>query len=183
MARLKMFRSLIVASGLTLLFVATAAAQDYDIMPGSRVGKIKIGMSRQAVYTALGNPTGTYTLRARGYKGEYWFSSDNSSTLRVFYDPAGRVYQVSVTSSRFSTPERLTTQSSITDIMRHYKNLKVLHLAARGDIDYYDAARQGIAFEFTERVDSRNVSSYEMYAILIHKRGGLVLPEPDELTR
>jgi hypothetical protein len=183
MMRLKMFRRLIVASCLMLLFMTVAVAQDYDIMPGSRIGKIEIGMSRQAVHNTLGKPTGTYALRDRGYKGEYWFSSDNSNTLRVFYDPAGRVYQVSITSSRFKTPEGLTTQSSLDEIKRHYKNLKVLHFAARGNIDYYDAVRQGISFEFTERVDDRNVSSYEMYGLLIHKRGGSVLPEPDELFR
>lgn len=172
-----------IAACLMLLFVAGAAAQDYDIMPGNRIGKIEIGMSRQKVHDTLGNPTGAYSLRSRGYKGEYWISSDSTNTLRVFYDPAGRVYQVAVTSSRFTTPEGLTTESSLDDIKRHYQNLKVLHFTARGDIDYYDSVRQGIAFEFTERTDSRNVSSYEMYAISIHKRGGSVLPEPDERLR
>lgn len=183
MARLKKFRSLIVAACLSLLFVTTAAAQNNDIIPGVRIGKIEIGMSRQAVHSTLGNPTGTYTLRARGYKGEYWDSADEIKTLRVFYDPAGCVYQVSVTSRRFKTPEGLTTNSSIDEVRRHYRNLKVRHFAARGDIDYYDAVQQGITFEFTERVDDRNVSSYEMYGLLIHKRGGAVLPEPDEQPR
>jgi hypothetical protein len=183
MTRLKMFRSLMLACCLLLLFVTAASAQDYDIMPGSHVGKIEIGMSRQAVHNTLGNPTGTYSLRARGYKGEYWFSSDNSNTLRVIYDPAGRVYQVSVTSPRFTTPDGLTTQSSLAEVKSHYKNLRALRLAARGDIDYYDAVRQGIAFEFTERLDAHAGQTMRLYAILIHKHGGAVMPEPDERSR
>jgi len=140
-------------------------------------------MSRDAVHNTLGRPTGTYTLRQRGYTGEYWFSTDETNTLRVFYDPTGRVYQVSVTSKRFRTPEGLTTESSLDEVRRSYRNLKVRHFAARGDIDYYDSVQQGITFEFTERTDDRNVSSYQMYALLIHKRGGSVLPEPDERSR
>ena len=183
MRKSRLVSNFVGACCVVLLLAASASAQEYDIVPGSRIGKIEIGMSRQAVHNTLGKPSGTYSLRARGYKGEYWFSSDNSNTLRVFYDPAGHVYQVSITSSRFKTPEGLTTQSSLDEVKRHYKNLKVLHFAARGNIDYYDAVRQGISFEFTERVDDRNVSSYEMYGLLIHKRGGSVLPEPDELFR
>jgi hypothetical protein len=182
MVRLKMFSRLLLAACLVLLFVAGAAAQDYDIAPGSRIGKIEIGMSRQAVHSTLGNPTGAYRMRARGYRGEYWISSSDN-TLRVIYDVAGRVYQVSVTSPRFTTPEGLTTQSSMDDIKQHYRNLKVLRFAARGDIDYYDAVRQGIAFEFTQRYDAHSMQAMRLYAILIHKPGSSVLPEPDERVR
>lgn len=168
---------------LALLFAVSTAAQDNDIVPGERIGKIEIGMSRQAVRSTLGNPAGTYSLRARGFKGEYWISSDNSNTLRVIYDGAGSVYQVSVTSTRFTTPEGLTTQSSLADVRSHYRNLRVLRYAARGNIDYYDAVRQGIAFEFTERYDAHTAQAMRLYAILIHKRGGSVMPEPDERLR
>jgi hypothetical protein len=170
------------AACLMLLFVAGAAAQDYDIVPGSRIGKIEIGMSRQAVHDALGLPTGAYRMRTRGYRGEYWISSSDN-TLRVIYSPAGRVYQVSVTSTRFTTPEGLTTQSSLADIKSHYRNLKVLRFTARGDIDYYDAMRQGIAFEFTQRYDAHAPQAMRLYAILIHKQGSSVLAEPDERVR
>jgi hypothetical protein len=182
MVRLKMFRKLLIAACLTLLFVAGVAAQDYDIVPGSRIGKIEIGMSRQAVHSTLGQPGGVYRMRARGYRGEYWTSSSDN-TLRVIYDVAGRVYQVSVTSTRFTTSEGLTTQSSLSDIKSHYKNLKALHFTARADIDYYDAIRQGIAFEFTQRYDAHSSQAMRLYAILIHKSGSSVMPEPDERVR
>jgi hypothetical protein len=182
MVRLKMFRKLLIAACLMLLFVAGVAAQDYDIAPGNRIGKIEIGMSRQAVHNTLGNPSGVYRMRARGYRGEYWISSSDN-TLRVIYDVAGKVYQVSVTSPRFTTPDGLTTQSSMADIKNHYRNLKVLRFTARGDIDYYDAVRQGIAFEFTQRYDAHSSQAMRLYAILIHKQGSSVLPEPDERVR
>lgn len=164
------------------LFVAGVAAQDYDIVPGNRIGKIEIGMSRQVVHSTLGNPTGAYRLRARGYRGEYWISSSDN-TLRVIYDAAWKVYQVSVTSPRFTTPEELTTQSSLADIKSHYRNLKALHFTARAEIDYYDAVRQGITFEFTQRYDAHSSQAMRLYAILIHKQGSFVLPEPDERVR
>lgn len=157
-------------------------AQDYDIVPGRRIGKIEVGMSRQAVHNVLGQPTGAYRMRAKGYRGEYWVSSSDN-TLRVIYDVAGRVYQVSVTSARFTTPEGLTTESSLTDIKSHYRNLKVLRFTARADIDYYDAVRQGITFEFTQRFDAHSPQAMRLYAILIHRQGSSVLPEPDERVR
>jgi hypothetical protein len=182
MVWLKMFRRLMIASCLMLLFVAGATAQgDYDIVPGRRIGKIEIGMSRQAAHGALGKPTGAYRL-SRGYQGEYWISASDN-TLRVIYDQAGRVYQVSVTSPRFTTPEGLTTESSLGDIRSHYRNLKALHFTARADIDYYDAVRQGIAFEFTQRYDAHSPQAMRLYAILIHRQGSSVLPEPDERVR
>jgi hypothetical protein len=182
MVRLKMFRRLMFASCLTLLCVASVAAQDYDIVPGRRIGKIDVGMSRQAVHSVLGQPSGAYRMRAKGYNGEYWISASDN-TLRVIFDGAGRVYQVSVTSPRFTTPEGLTTGSSLGDIKSHYRNLKVLHFTARADIDYYDAVRQGITFEFTQRYDAHPAQAMRLYAILIHRQGGSVLPEPDERVR
>jgi hypothetical protein len=177
-----MFRRLLIALCLMLIFVAGVAAQDYDIVPGSRIGKIEIGMSRQAVHSTLGNPTGDYRMRARGYRGEYWISSSDN-TLRVIYDGAGKVFQVSVTSPRFTTPEGLTTQGSMDDIKQHYRNLKVLRFTARGEIDYYDAVRQGVAFEFTQRYEASAPQGMRLYAILIHKAGSSILPEPDERVR
>jgi hypothetical protein len=162
--------------------VASVAAQDYDIMPGRRIGKVEVGMSRQAVHSLLGQPTGVYRMRAKGYKGEYWISSSDN-TLRVIYDVAGNVYQVSVTSRRFTTPEGITTESSLAEIKSHYRNLKVLRFTARADVDYYDAVRQGIAFEFTQRFDAHAPQAMKPYAILIHRQGGSVIPEPDERVR
>lgn len=177
--------SFVAAGCLALLFgAASASAQEYDIMPGQRIGWIEIGMSRQAVLGKLGKPSGTYSLPGRGQKGDYWFSSDNSNTLRVFYNSAGRVSQVSATSSRFTTPEGINSRSGLADIRRAYKNLKVLRVSARGDIDYYYDAGRGIAFEVTDQMDAHSSSLVmRLYAILVFRPGGRPQPEPDEHPR
>src|SRR4051812_9109300 len=115
--------SFVVVCGLAVLCAASVSAQEYDLVPGQRIGWIEIGMSHQTVQGKLGKPSGTYSLPGRGNRGEYWFSSDNSNTLRVFYNSAGRVYQISVTSPRFTTPEGINSRSGLADIRRAYKNL------------------------------------------------------------
>src|SRR3954463_1194745 len=142
----RMIHRLIGTGCLALLFVVSTSAQEYDVVPGQRIGWIEIGMSRQTVLGKLGKPAGTYSLPVRGSRGDYWISSDNSNTLRVFYNGAGRVSQISVTSPRFTTPDGLSSRSGLADIMRVYKNMRVLKVSARGDIDYYYDPRRGIAF-------------------------------------
>lgn len=178
----RMISNLILACCLALMFVASAAAQENDAVPGKRIGWIEIGMSRQTVLGKLGKPSGTYSLPRRG-RGDYWFSSDNSNTLRVFYNAAGRVSQISVTSPSFKTPEGLTTRSGLADIRRAYKNLKILKVSAKGDIDYYYDSRQGIAFEITDQMDAHSSLAMRPYALLVFKPGMSPQPEPDERPR
>ena len=179
----RMIRKVVWACGLALLVAVPASAQEYDVVPGQRIGWIELGMSRQTVQGKLGKPAGTYNLPDRGYRGDYWYSSDNSNTLRVFYNGAGRVYQISVTSPRFNTPEGLNSRSGLNDIRRAYKNLKVLRVSARGDIDYYYDSRRGIAFEVTDQMDAHAPPVMRLYAILVFRPGGSPQPEPDEHFR
>lgn len=183
MRKSKMITRFVVALCLALLFAASASAQDYDVVPGQRIGFIEIGMSRQTVQGKLGKPSGTYSLPGRGNRGDYWFSADNSNTLRVFYNAAGRVYQISVTSPRFTTPEGLSSRSSLAEIRRSYGNLKVLRVSARGDIDYYYDSRKGIAFELTDQMDAHSSLVMKTYAILVFRQGTSPQPEPDEHLR
>lgn len=180
----RMIGKLVGACCLALLFALCVSAQEYDVVPGQRIGFIEIGMSRQTVLGKLGKPSGTYSLPSRGNRGDYWFSSDNSNTLRVFYNGAGRVYQISVTSPSFKTPDGLTSRSGLADIRRAYKNLKVLKVSARGDIDYYYDSRRGIAFEVTDQMDAHS-SPLVMrpYALLVFRPGTNPQPEPDEHPR
>lgn len=174
----------VAACCLALLSVVPAPAQDYDVVPGQRIGAIRIGMERPTVLNKLGQPSGTYPLPGRGHRGDYWLSSDNSNTLRVFYDGAGRVYQISVTSPRFTTPEGLNSRSGLAGVRRSYRNLRVLRVSARGDIDYYYDSRKGIAFELTEQTDEHSSRpTMRPYALLVFKRGGSPQPRPDEYLR
>jgi hypothetical protein len=168
---------------LVFLCAAVASAQEYDVVPGQRIGWIEIGMSRQTVQGKLGKPSGTYSLTGKGARGDYWLSSDNSNTLRVFYNGAGRVSQISVTSPNFKTPEGLSTRSGLAEIRRAYKNLKVLKVSARGDIDYYYDSRRGLAFEATDQMDAHTSLVMRLYAILVFRPGTSPQPEPDEHPR
>lgn len=179
----KMINKIVVAICFVLLFVASASAQEYDVVPGQRIGSIELGMSRQTVHEKLGKPSGTYSLQGHGNRGDYWSSSDNSNTLRVFYDAAGRVYQISVTSPRFTTSEGLNSRSSLAEIRRSYGNLKVLRVSARGDIDYYYDSRKGIAFELTDQLDAHSSLVMKTYAALVFRKGTSPQPEPDERLR
>lgn len=177
-----MCRMILKACFLLILLAVQIAGQENSIAPGRKIGKVEIGMSRPMVHKNLGTPSGTYDLPGRGNKGEYWFSQDNSNTLRVFYNRNGRVYQISATSPRFATPEGLSANSSLAEVKRQFPNLKVMRMTKRGDIDYYYDSRKGVAFEFTEQLEESG-SAMRLYAILVFKPGSKPQPEPDELVR
>ena len=157
-------------------------SQDYVIIPGDKIGKVVLHLNRQAVHKLLGKPTGTYPL-LQNYVGDYWQSS-SGKTVRVFYE-ADRVIQISVTSPAFSTGEGLTVKNNLEDIQKHYGNLQkfsyFVHGSGGGLIDYHDAVQDGIAFVFTS--PDREPVDFTLYAIIVHRAGEKVMPEPDEQPR
>lgn len=174
-----MIRKLLLASCVLFLFAASATAQDFKIEPGRKVGKVLLGATRQAVHQALGKPSTTYRAPGR-LTGEVWMATTGND-VRVVYR-GGRVIQIKVTSSSFTTPEGLTTESSLEDVQKHYRSLTrtrhFVHGSGGGLIDYYDDVRRGIAFEFTA-VDSET-PNFKHYAIVVHRAGQRVMPETDE---
>jgi hypothetical protein len=174
-----MIRKLTLASCLLLLFALSAAAQDFKIEPGRRIGKIELGASRQTVHQTLGKPSATYRAPGR-LTGEVWMATTGND-VRIVYR-GGRVVQIKVTSASFVTPEGLTTNSSLVDVQKHHKNLvktsRFVHGSGGGLINYYDDVRRGIAFEFTA-VDSET-PNFKPYAIVVHRAGQRVMPETDE---
>ncbi len=155
------------------------SAQDYVIEPGRRIGKVQIGADRQAVHSLLRQPQGTYAVR-KGLKGDYW--SSGKDDLRIFYEN-DKVVQISVTSSRFSTPEGLSTGNSLAEVQRKDEGLRKYHYFAHGSggvlIDYYDDVGRGVAFEFTANASAEK-RKYEPYAILVHRPGHPVIADADE---
>ena len=89
-----------------------------------------------------------------------------------------------VTSPSFSTPEGLTTNSTLAEVQKHHGNLRktrhFVHGSGGGLIDYYDDVRRGIAFEFTSVASE--TPDFKPYAIVVHRPGKLVIPENDEET-
>jgi hypothetical protein len=179
-AKLKKTRGLLPGCCLLLLlFMSTAAAQDFKIEPGRRIGKIELGATRQTVHSALGKPAATYRMAGR-LTGDVWMANTGND-VRIVYR-ADKVIQIKVTSSSFSTSEGLTTNSSLAEVQKHYgrlrKSRRFVHGSGGGLIDYYDDVRQGIAFEFTSVASE--TPDFKPYAIVVHRPGRRVIPENDE---
>ncbi|MBD0327696.1 MAG: hypothetical protein ICV68_14760 [Pyrinomonadaceae bacterium] len=170
---------LIIVSCLVVLAALAVSAQDFAIKPGRSIGKIELGMSRRAVHNALGQPGGSYRMSGR-LTGEYW-AANTGNDVRIVYR-AGRVIQIKITSPSFTTPEGLTTASSLADVRRSYSRLrKTRHFVRNGGgglIDYYDAIREGISFEFVSLTFESQ--DFKPYAIIVHQPGRRVIPENGE---
>jgi hypothetical protein len=170
---------LIIVGCLVTLAALAASAQDFAIKPGRSIGKIELGMSRQSVHDALGKPGGSYRMSGR-LMGEYW-SANTGNDVRIIYR-AGKVIQIKVTSQSFFTPEGLTTASPLATVRRSYKRLrKTRHFVRNsggGLIEYYDAIREGISFEFVSL--TFEAQDFKPYAIIVHQSGRRVIPESVE---
>lgn len=175
----KMIRQIALASCLLLLATVCVAAQDFKIVPGRRIGKIELGASRQMVHKTLGQPSSTYRAPG-GLTGEVWMASTGNDVRLVYR--GGRVIQIKVTSSSFSTPEGLTTNSSLAEVQKSYRSLvktrHFVHGSGGGLIDYHDDVRRGIAFEFT--APDSETPNFKPYAIVVHRPAQRVMPENDE---
>jgi hypothetical protein len=177
---LQLTRGLTLACCLLFLTPLSAStAQDFNIEPGRRAGKITLGLSRQAVHQLLGQPSATYRMQGK-LTGDVWMANTGND-VRVIYR-RGQVIQVKITSASFKTPEGLNTESSLAEVQKHYHKLvktrRFVHGSGGGLIDYYDDVGRGIAFEFTS-VDSET-PDFKPYAIVVHSPGSRVIPENDE---
>ncbi|HEX8774185.1 MAG TPA: hypothetical protein VF735_11290 [Pyrinomonadaceae bacterium] len=173
MLKLKMMRRLLTAFCLMIWAAAFAAAQGDRIEPGSRVGKITLGMTRQSVHKTLGSPDGTFQFPA-GVHGDYWTSSTRGESLQISYS-AGRVFQIEVTSDSFSTAHGLTTRSSLAQIQKSYPRLRKTAYFRDNTfgtaVNYYEATRQGITFVFVNPDSTTPAGNFKPYSIIIHEPG------------
>ncbi len=174
---LKIIRRLTLACCLILLTAmaaaATAATQSRGIEPGNRIGKIWLGMTRKAVHAKLGQPDGIY-LFASGVTGDYWSSSRAGDSLHISYS-AGKVFQIEATSNSFSTPEGLTTQSSLAEVRKAYGNLRQTSYFRDNTngtvVNYYEVTRRGITFTFVNLDSTTTPDNFKLYAIIVHAPG------------
>jgi hypothetical protein len=166
---------------LLLLIPSSSAAtvQNFKLEPGRRAGKIELGISRQEAHKILGQPSATYHMQGK-LTGEVWMANTGNDVRIVYRD--GQVAQVKVTSTRFNTPEGLTTESPLAKVQKHYTKLSrsrhFVHGSGGGLIDYYDDVQRGIAFEFTSVASE--TPDFKPYAIVVHRPGQRVIPENDE---
>lgn len=181
MFKLKMTGRPMLACCLMIWAAAFAAAQGDRIEPGSRVGKITLGMTREAVHKTLGSPHGTFRLPA-GVPGDYWTSSAGGESLQISYS-AGRVFQIEVTSDSFSTARGLTARSTLAQIQKSYPRLRKTAYFRDNTfgtaVNYYEATGQGITFVFVNPDSTTRNGNFKPYSIIIHEPGRRAVT-PDE---
>jgi hypothetical protein len=161
---------------------AGAEEEDFTIVPGKKMGVISLGMKTDQVKEKAGNHDDAYTL-PNGIKAELsrWKETDKITyTIRVFYDSQGRVIQIAESAPKPVTADGISLNSSLADVTKKYKSLKVFKYKAKdARIDYHDDVAGGITFEFT-RAAAEPESSMHLHAILVHNPGKNVIPDSDE---
>lgn len=174
-----------------LLASALAAPGDHDVVPGERLGKIRIGMSAADVHAALGTPGGSYP-RADGLVEEVWSGGKNDvQQVRVWLE-RGKAVQVSATSKAFKTKDGLSTGAEPAAIVAlKLKRTGYSHNGSGGAyIYFYDDVARGIAWEISGPAGRAEPPDpqFGVYAAIVHATGRAVAVaedfepvEPDEV--
>jgi hypothetical protein len=193
--------------GVVLLLSAAAWAGDFLIVPGQRIGAVKLGMSRQAVHRALHAPD-----RARRIPGgivqESWLSRrkfsqadrDNGiywkwNFVTIDFE-RNRVIQIEVNSPRFATSSHLSTLNSATDWGKRYGPVRSKRdrggnrhpdgaPGAHHFMLYIDAVQQGIAWRYGAWGDLSPEPDPDepVELVIVHFRKGRLIPDPDGSNR
>lgn len=160
--------------------IATAA-DDSTVVAGDGFGIVKLGMDRDKITDTLGKRDGKYSL-PNGIQVEYstWKEPGTDSTVRVFFDAAGKVVQLSGHADSLATADGISTKSTLSEVRKRYPELRLFEYRAKAThVEYYDDVKHGIAFEFAW-ADLAAKSNRRMYAILVHLPNRRVIPESDE---
>ncbi|BCM93833.1 hypothetical protein IAD21_05724 [Abditibacteriota bacterium] len=173
-----------------VLVLANAGRADNVVVPGERVGAVRLGATIAQVHQLLGQPTKSAKWKSGetqdsflGTKppvDEYGVEKSPRRNLTVIYR-AGKVVQIEFNSPAFRTSKGISVTSSLRDFRRTYGPLKPY--AYGMDLDeggyvayYYDSAANGIASSFgTQDYFDATIKPEE---VRIHKRGTKVLPDP-----
>jgi hypothetical protein len=158
--------------------VESDPVEDHWVVPGERVGVIVLGMTEKEVTTKAGNHDGVYALPG-GINVEYseWKEPDKVSTLRMFYDQAGHVIQISAETWGVATKDGISTKSSLADVQAKYKHLEHSRVATTdSDIDYYMDEAKGITFAF-KNAKAEKESAPHLYALIVHRPNTSIIPD------
>jgi hypothetical protein len=152
------------------------------ILPGERLGDVKLGATSAEVRELLGEPTESIP-RGEGFKEDIWAypmnGMDGETELRVSYG-SDRVIQVEATSPDYVTVDALSTRSRLWQVLLKRKNCQVAAYAIwsspedRYDAYYYDDISGGIAFVVGTN-DYFNHSA-QITAIAVHNPGRRAIP-------
>ena len=160
----------------------------YLILPGERIGKVKVGMYGEDLTSMLGKPDSSDA--AMGKALLFWTGEQPGHYVAVFTvtDFGGQVekpvvQQVQITSPRFLTTDSIGTGKSLAEIRQKYSPLRPLGYyqnEQRQQVYIFDNQAQGIAFEVT-------LPDSLCSAITVHPKGeemaDISLPLHPDMTR
>ncbi len=131
----------------------------YLIVPGERIGQIRLGETAELVNSKLGQPDSGDA--AMGKALNFWINPDEKKVrqyVAVYFvrhlekgQEALRTEQVQVTSPAFKTSGSIGTGSNIADIRQKYKLTPLAYYTntKQQQVYIYDDVARGIAFEVT----------------------------------
>jgi len=178
---INVFNAVFITAFIIALPAVAADSEDNTIRPGVGLGAISLGMTAPQVRKISGNMDGKYTLPS-GVKVEFaeWREQPpkQSPNLRFFYDKGGKLTQINCTAPVPATADGISCKSTMAEIAAAYKNLKRNQYKGgkKESIDYYDADKEGIAFEFKSASGVAN----KLYAVIVHDKGHPVMADSAE---
>ena len=165
-------------NGMTSLFDVNC---DWLIVPGQRVGKVRLGTERNKVMATLGQPKSVPGREGDAAMGHIWtvWPGNHGHELDVYTvrredDSAGNpqniVRQIRLTSPSFFTSTGIRVGESLGDVRA--KDNKLSLVKDGPVLKIFDDVRHGIAFEFKKS----NVT-WRCAAITVHPKHSGVLKE------
>lgn len=148
----------------------------YEIIPGERIGLTKLEENTETL-SELGRPD--FSDAAMGKSWATWISKDDEknelniySTYKDSEMKEKVVRQIRITSSKFKTPNEISTGKSLQEIQKAFSDIKLVAKytdeKTKNIVEIYDSETNGIAFEFTQN---------ECAAIIVHTKGKKVTDE------
>ena len=148
----------------------------YEIIPGERIGLTKLEENTETL-SELGKPD--FSDSAMGKSWATWISKDDENNELNIYSTYKDsemkekvVRQIRITSSKFKTPNEISTGKSLQEIQKAFSDIKLVAKytdeKTKNLVEIYDSETNGIAFEFTKN---------ECAAIIVHTKGKKVTDE------
>ncbi|MFC6095842.1 hypothetical protein ACFPVY_04215 [Flavobacterium qiangtangense] len=148
----------------------------YEIIPGERIGLTKLDENTETL-SELGKPD--FSDSAMGKSWATWISKDDENNELNIYSTYKDskmkekvVRQIRITSSKFKTPNEISTGKSLQEIQKAFSDIKLVAKytdeKTKNLVEIYDSETNGIAFEFTQNGCA---------AIIVHTKGKKVTDE------
>jgi len=152
--------------------------------PARSVGMVSIGMSRQNVRKALGQPSQVYDFK--GSRCDIWCEGGEGGTTDAAWNDlsyiivdyaSDKVVQIVANLPEAVIQGNFSTHSTLSQIRRRFKDIKQSSSFADVDVKavVYSDQRQGIGFSFTSDTN-RLAPSSEPICFIVFKSGRRIRP-------